>query len=234
LETATNGRILDRLLRRILRAKGAQMAGVRQPRIIATHAWGARPATARPVVTGRPKRIIFHHTDGHHPEIANPLDESLEEAKAYARSIQAFHMGPQRNFNDSGHNFLVCMNGVILVGRHLSYTAVRAGRMVVSAHVPGNNDQPGIEHEHRGEAHMTPKQLESSARLHAWIMSRCGIPVSEVFGHGEVALPGQGTECPAELKGDIAKVKARAKQILDAEGRNPATAAQGAAFAAQH
>jgi N-acetyl-anhydromuramyl-L-alanine amidase AmpD len=39
---------------------------------------------------------------------------------------------------------------------------------------------------------MTPKQLEASARLHAWIMSRCGIPVSEVFGHGKVALPGNG------------------------------------------
>jgi hypothetical protein len=43
-----------------------------------------------------------------------------------------------------------------------------------------------------------------------------------------------GTECPGKLKADIAKVKARAKQILDAEGRNPATAAQGAAFAAKN
>jgi N-acetylmuramoyl-L-alanine amidase len=210
------------------------MPGVRQPKIIATHVWGAKPATARPIVTGRPKRIIFHHTATHHPEIENPQNESREEAIRFARSIQAFHMGPQRNFNDSGHNFLVCMNGLILVGRHFSYTAIRAGRMVVSAHVPGNNDQPGIEHEHLHEPHMTAKQLEASARLHAWIMSRCGIPVSEVFGHGEVALPGMGTSCPGELKGDIAKVKARAKQILDAEGRNPATAAQGAAFAAQH
>jgi N-acetylmuramoyl-L-alanine amidase len=207
------------------------MAGVRQPKIIATHVWGAKRATARPVVTGRPKRIIFHHTDGHHPEIENPQSESRAEAMAFARSIQDFHMGPTRRFNDSGHNFLVCMNGDILVGRHLSYTAVRAGRMVVSAHCPGQNDQPGIEHEHRGEPHMTAKQLEASARLHAWIMSRCGIPVSEVFGHGSVALPGEGTECPAQLKGDIAKVKARAKQILEAEGRNPATAAQGTAFA---
>jgi N-acetylmuramoyl-L-alanine amidase len=210
------------------------VAGVRQPKIIPTHVWGARPATAAPIVTGRPKLIMFHHTDGHHPEIENPQDESREEAMAYARSIQVDHMNPPRNFNDSGHNFLVCRNGVILAGRHLSYTAVRAGRMVVSAHCPGQNDQPGIEHEHRGEPHMTAKQLEASARLHAWMMSRCGIPVSEVFGHREKALPGFGTKCPAELFGDIARVKARAKQILDAEGRNPATAAQGAAFAAQH
>lgn len=210
------------------------MAGVRQPQIIATHVWGAKPATARPTVTGRPNRIIFHHTAGHHPEIENPQSESREEAIRYARNIQADHMRPPRNFNDSGHNFLVCMNGLILVGRHLSLTAIRAGRMVSSAHCPGQNDQPGIEHEHFHEPHLTAKQLEASARLHAWIMSRCGIQVSEVFGHGDVALQGMGTACPAELKGDIAKVKARAKQILDAEGRSPATAAQGAAFAAQH
>lgn len=210
------------------------MAGVRQPQIIATRVWGARPAKARPVVRGRPKRIMFHHTAGHHPEIENPQNESRDEAIRFARNIQAFHMGPQRNFNDSGHNFLVCMNGLILVGRHLSLTAIRAGRMIESAHCPGQNDQPGIEHEHLHEAHLTPRQLEASARLHAWIMSRCGIPVSEVFGHREKALPGFGTDCPAELFGDIARVKARAKEILDAEGRNPATDAQGAAFAAAH
>jgi hypothetical protein len=210
------------------------MAGVRQPKIIATGVWGAKRAKARPVVKGRPQRIIFHHTDGHHPEISNPRSESRAEAIRYARDIQAFHMGPKRNFNDSGHNFLVCTNGLILVGRHLSLTAIRAGRMIESAHCPGQNDQPGIEHEQRGEPHLTAKQLEASARLHAWIMSRCGIPVSEVFGHRQKALPQFGTDCPAQLSGDIAKVKARAKQILEVEGRNPASAAQGAAFAAQH
>jgi hypothetical protein len=40
-------------------------------------------------------------------------------------------MRPERNFNDSGHNFLGCMNGRILVGRHLSYTAIR-GRVAWS------------------------------------------------------------------------------------------------------
>jgi N-acetylmuramoyl-L-alanine amidase len=151
-------------------------------------------------MTGRPKRIIFHHTATHHPEIENPQNESREEAIRFARSIQAFHMGPQRNFNDSGHNFLVCMNGLILVGRHFSYTAIRAGRMVVSAHVPGNNDQPGIEHEHLHEPHITAKQLEASARLHAWIMSRCGIPVSEVFGHARWPCREWGLRAPASSR----------------------------------
>jgi hypothetical protein len=207
------------------------MAGVRRPKMIPCGVWGARRAKARPEVTDRPVMIIFHHTDGHHPELENPRDESREEAIRYARQIQADHMdNPRKKFNDSGHNFLVCKNGMILVGRHLSLSAVRAGRMVVSAHAPGANDQPGIEHEHRGEPHMTPAQLEASARLHAWIMSRCGIDVDQVFPHKKFSA----TACPAELEGDIDRVKARAKQILNADGRNPASAVQGEAFAASH
>jgi hypothetical protein len=54
------------------------MAGVRQPKIIATHVWGARPAKAGLKVTGKPKRIIFHHTFAHHAEIENPQNESRE------------------------------------------------------------------------------------------------------------------------------------------------------------
>jgi N-acetylmuramoyl-L-alanine amidase len=207
------------------------VAGVRKPKILTTRKWGARKARANPVVTGRPIKIVFHHTFGHHPELENPQNESAEEAMSYARQIQTDHMdNPEKRFNDSGHNFLVCKNGMILVGRHLSLSAVRAGRMVVSAHAPGANDQPGIEHEHRDEPHMTPAQLEASARLHAWIMSRCGIDVDQIFPHKNF----NSTKCPAELEDDIKRVKKRAKEILEAEGRDPATDAQGAAFAARH
>jgi N-acetylmuramoyl-L-alanine amidase len=205
------------------------MAGVRKPKIVTTRKWGAKKANASPVVTGRPDKIIFHHTFGHHPEIENPQNESAEEAMSYARQIQNDHM-VNRGFNDSGHNFLVCKNGVILVGRHLSLSAIRAGRMVVSAHAPGANDQPGIEHEHVDEPQMTPKQLEASARLHAWIMSRCGIEADQIFPHKNFVATG----CPAQLESDIKRVKKRAKEILEAEGRDPATDAQGEAFAARH
>jgi N-acetylmuramoyl-L-alanine amidase len=207
------------------------MAGVRKPKILTTRKWGAKKAKSSPVVTGRPDKIIFHHTAGHHPEIENPQNESVEEAMSFARQIQNDHMfNPRKLFNDSGHNFLVCKNGMILVGRHLSLSAVRAGRMVVSAHCPGANDQPGIEHEHFDEPRMPPKQLEASARLHAWIMSRCGIEADQIFPHKNFVATG----CPAQLEGDIKRVKKRAKEILAAEGRDPATDAQGEAFAARH
>ncbi len=40
-------------------------------------------------------------------------------------------------------------------------------------HGPGQNDQPGIEHELAGQERMTREQFHSSVRLHAWIIERC-------------------------------------------------------------
>jgi hypothetical protein len=203
--------------------------GVKAPSIWTTTAWKARPARHNPYVTARPRHGIFHHTAGHHPEISVPANESLEEAIRYARDIQHMHMAPPRGWSDSGHNFLVCRNGVILVGRHQSLTAIQAGRMIMSAHCPGYNDQPGIEHEHLHEQVMTLKQIASSARLWAWICSRCGIPVGNLDPHG-AHFP---TSCPAELLDDIPTVVRAAAKILNAEGRNPATRLEGLRFAAR-
>jgi hypothetical protein len=203
---------------------------VKPPAIVTTDRWGARHPTHRIHATKRPARIIFHHTAGHHHEIRNPADESAQEAIRYAREVQAFHMGPSRGWFDSGHNYLVCRNGMILVGRHFSFTANNAGRHVWSAHCPGQNDQIGIEHEHFHERDMTPVQLQASARLHAWLMSRCNIGVTEVYPHGWF-FP---TSCPGELRHEIDQIKIRAARILNHEGRHPASRAAGLAFAARH
>jgi hypothetical protein len=204
--------------------------GVRPPDLLTTDAWGAKPPAGRIHACGRPSAIIFHHTAGHHAEIRNPANESADEFIRYAREIQAFHMGPGRGWLDSGHNYLVGRNGMIAVGRHFSFTANRAGRHVVSAHCPGKNTQIGIEHEHLHEQEMSPEQMHASARLHAWLMSRCNFGVTEVFPHG-MFFP---TSCPGELRRDIEQVKIRAGEILNREGRNPASWAQGVAFAVRH
>lgn len=167
--------------------------------IVRCEDWGARPPVSNPVPAGKPSRIIFHHTFGHHPESSGPDDESVEEAKRYARQIQAFHMGPSRGWNDSGHNFLVCRNGVVLEGRHGSVDAIAKGRMVVSAHCPGQNDQPGIEHEHYKEAGLTVEQRRASVALHAWICRSTGVRPTEIYGHGHFFE----TSCPAELESEV-------------------------------
>ena len=182
---------------------------VKQPPVITTDQWGARPPKEPVHPAGRPHQIIFHHTAGHHPEIATPGSESRLEAFRYARAIQKFHMDV-RGWNDSGHNFLVCRNGLILVGRHQSYNAIREGHMVWSDHCPGQNDQPGIEHEHNGNERMTPAQFESSARLHAWIIDRCGMDGTPIHPHREFF----NTDCPGVLMDELHAFKARVEHIL--------------------
>lgn len=179
--------------------------------IITCPQWGARIATAKPIVVAASERIIFHHTAGHHAEIAGPATESREEAIQYARAIQNYHMD-HNGWNDSGHNFLVCRSGLILQGRWLTVSAIESRHMVVSAHCPGQNEQIGIEHEHRGTESMTPEQHEASARLQAWIASQYGRKLA--LG----AYPHQryfNTSCPANLAAQIPSVVARAQSILN-------------------
>jgi hypothetical protein len=181
-----------------------------QIRIIGVRDWGARKPKAGITVVPRSKRIIFHHTAGHHRHLDGQAKESRGESERYAKDIQAFHMS--QGWVDSGHNFLVCRNGLILQGRWLTVSAIRAGHMVQSAHCPGQNEQIGIEHEHLGSEKMTKKQFESSARLMAWIAWEYGLkrvlPVEPHSAHF-------ATACPANLKADIPDVKRRAQQILN-------------------
>ena len=177
-----------------------------QIKIITPGQWDARPPKSEPELVNRSVRIIFHHTAGH------ASDGTVDGAKAYARAIQASHFA--NGWNDSGHNFLVCRNGSILVGRWFTVTAIQHKKMVRSAHCPGQNDQIGIEHEHYGLEEMTAAQRKASARLQAWIADR--------YGRSKV-LPAEphskyiATACPANLKDDIGALRSLAQQILDAE-----------------
>lgn len=181
--------------------------------IIGCADWGARKPKSGIETIAASKRIIFHHTAGHHTEISNPGTQSREESMRYARAIQKYHMS--QGWIDSGHNFLICRNGLILQGRWLTVSAIRAHHMVRSAHCPGQNGQIGIEHEHAGYEEMTKKQREASARLMAWIAYQYGrTKVLPVYPHSKYF----STSCPANLKDDISAIRRRAQQILDSEG----------------
>jgi hypothetical protein len=164
-------------------------------RVIPCAEWGARAAKSpSQVVSQKPARIIFHHTAGHALELGDS-GESYREAVAYVKSIQAFHMGSQRGWNDTGQNFTVTRNGYIFEGRHGSYANVSQGKMVVSAHCPGQNDQPGVEIEHNGNEAMTPIQREAAIWLFAWICKACVIPATHIYGHKDFFATG----CPGVL-----------------------------------
>ncbi len=122
---------------------------------------------------------------------------------------------PERGWNDSGHNFLVCRNGVILQGRWRTIRSIQQRKMVVSAHCPGQNDQIGIEHEHISGEKITVAQRNASARLMAWIASEYRLrKVLPVLPHSQF-FP---TDCPDNLRADIPGIMGLAQQILDAAG----------------
>lgn len=158
-------------------------------------------------------RAIFHHTAGHAPgpQVGSTHDEA--DAILYARALQSFHMD-QNGWADSGHNFLVTRGGVIVQGRWGTVTAIEHGRMVVSAHCPGQNDQPGIEHEHVGGEELTELQLVASVWLHAWIFDRCGIRPTEIEPHNRYYQ----TACPANLTNGIWHVRALVAAKMTAGG----------------
>jgi hypothetical protein len=172
------------------------------PPIVVCSQWGANPPTRRPELCGRPARIVVHHTAGHGPAtVPGPAGE-LEAAKAYARALQHLHQ-QVNGWADSGHNFLVMRSGLILQGRWGTVTAIEHGRMVVSAHCPGQNDQPGVEHENLGDEAMTPQQHQASVDLLAWIADRCAIRPTELYGHS-VFYP---TACPGSLAAGIPRLR---------------------------
>lgn len=183
--------------RRARERRGKSMPRVNGFRIVPCTEWGAAPAKGRITRVGKPSKIVFHHTFGHHAELDHKPGDNLEEAKAYARSIQRDHMS--RGFIDSGHNFLVTRSGHILEGRRGSLAAIKAGVMVESAHCIGANDQPGIEHEHHKEAAMTPIQREASLFLHELICRKTGIKPSAIHPHRHF----DNTACPAELLDEL-------------------------------
>lgn len=181
-------------------------------KIITCPQWGARKPVAGLQEIGPSQRIIFHHTAGHHPEIENPNQQSIAESERYAKNIQAQHIS--QGWSDSGHNFLICRNGLILQGRWFTVSKIQAGKMIRSAHCPGQNDQIGIEHEHLGSELITKAQKESSARLMAWIADKYKrTHVLPVDPHSKY----YATACPANLKSDIPGIVKMAQQILEAE-----------------
>lgn len=181
--------------------------------IVTCPMWGARPSKEPIQFCGAADKIIIHHTAGHHQELDPQHEiESGAEAYKYARDIQNYHMD-SNGWIDSGHNFLVCRNGIVLQGRWRTVSRIEAGGMVVSAHCPGQNENVGIEHEHLGTERMTNRQFNASARLIAWISGQYGLEKPlPLHPHKEY----YGTECPANLTAAIPQLYNLASQILKA------------------
>lgn len=171
-------------------------------KIITCQEWGARPPRSAAILVGPPNKGLVHHTFSHVRQLDSDGGESFKEACQFARDIQDYHMDTH-GWNDTGQNFTVTRGGHVLEGRHESINSIKRGRMIVSAHCPGQNDQPGIELEHRTEPSMTPLQYESLVDLFVWIFQCCNIKGSQIYGHKDF----YATACPAELYKQIPSLR---------------------------
>lgn len=169
---------------------------VRPFRIIPCNEWGAQPPRHAISDAGVFNKALFHHTAGHHPELDHAPGESYGEAVAYARAIQFDHLRRDNNtWADTGNNFLVSRAGYIFEGRHRSLELLGRGHCPVSAHCPGQNDQPGVEIEHYGNELMTPLQLDAAVWLFTKICREGSFGSEMIFGHRDF----WATACPGPL-----------------------------------
>jgi hypothetical protein len=136
--------------------------------IVTREMWGAAPPRSTPVHAEWPRGVDFwvHHTTGSRDQTP--------------RQIQAFHMGPQRGWNDIGYGYLIDYEGVIYEGR---------GYEVHAAHSPGVNHEPSVAL--IGDYSTFPP---SDAQHRSVYALRDHIQAGELHGHRE----NTATSCPGD------------------------------------
>jgi N-acetylmuramoyl-L-alanine amidase-like protein len=140
-------------------------------------AWGANPPV-QPYVPHTPSRVTLHHTGA--PWHGQPPVER------YLRSIQTFHTGPEREWEDIAYHFLIDLEGGVWAGR--------------PPEVRGN---PSIYYDSTGfvlicflgdYSAQEPSEVQVSAasRMAAWLIRRFKLPADAITGHCDHAP----TSCP--------------------------------------
>ena len=160
--------------------------------------WGAAPA-AHAFDRTTPKVVVVHHMDWpNRPLITDPA-KALVRACNVARSCQQQHM-VGNGWADTGQNFTVTRDGIVLEGRHGSLMAALHGQSVRAAHAADPdtgadaNDSPGIECEGTySTATMPAPQWAALLDLCAWLCHQDKIDSTWIIGHRDT---GCRTECP--------------------------------------
>ncbi len=140
-------------------------------------AWGAAPP-AQPYVAQAPTGVSLHHT--------GTVWNGQPPADQYLRNIQAFHVGPRREWEDIAYHFMVDLNGGIWAGRpptvrgNPSIYYDPTGLVLISLLGDYDSQTPNEE------------QLAASARTAAWLIERFKLRHDALTGHRDHAA----TTCP--------------------------------------
>jgi hypothetical protein len=163
-----------------------------EPPIYDCAAWGARsPSSPLTVLDYRPTKIIVHHTAS-----PNEDDTSAAALATLARAIQNDHMD-NRDWPDSGQNFLISRGGYIAEGCHGSLQTLLGGTTFVEGtHCIDQNDSSiGIENEGT-YTDVTPPAalLNSLVAMCVFVCHQYGIPAVQIYGHRDF----NDTACPGD------------------------------------
>ncbi|HEY2099770.1 MAG TPA: N-acetylmuramoyl-L-alanine amidase [Pseudonocardia sp.] len=163
-----------------------------EPPIYDCTAWGARqPSSPLTELDYRPSKIIVHHT-----ATANQDDTSAAALGVLARAIQKDHMD-NRDWPDSGQNFLISRGGYIAEGCHGSLRTLLGGTSFIEgAHCVDQNDSSiGIEDQGTYTDVTPPAALWNSlAVMCAFVCHQYAIPAIQIYGHRDF----NDTACPGD------------------------------------
>ncbi|MCA2961657.1 MAG: N-acetylmuramoyl-L-alanine amidase [Silvanigrellales bacterium] len=207
--------------------------------VISRAQWNALPPK-KPADKATWKKIVCHHS----AQYIGPNTDPGSVVRSYQRS----HMHGE-GWDDIGYNFLVAPDGRVFEGRN-------GGKNSQGAHTKSANDETvGInfmgqfhDPEPGSKNEPTAAQLDSGARLIAWLAKECGIdlsantslnagsraPLPNVAMHRDVAAtfgPGDATACPgSRMYGKVGELRTTATSYLT-QMENPAPQATPAARA---
>lgn len=142
-------------------------------------AWGAAPP-AQPYVPHTPSGVVLHHTGA--PYYGQPGVEQ------YLRNIQAFHTGPEREWEDIAYHYFIDLQGGVWAGRppevrgNPSVYYESLGLVLICFLGDYTMQQPG------------PDQLAAASRTAAWLLRRYNLPLTVLDTHRNHAQ----TSCPGD------------------------------------
>lgn len=154
---------------------------VERPPIVSCAEWGSEP---QPIPDSRkhtPKYITIHHAGVDYKPTTDPAK--------FVKNMQGWGQR-EKNWPDLAYHFLIAPDGRIFEARSMDYEPESNTKYPLQGHI-------GVEMMGNfGKQRVSPKQLDSCAKLVAWICQEKNIPTTEIAGHKDRAV-GQ-TSCPGK------------------------------------
>ncbi|CAM3422450.1 peptidoglycan recognition family protein [Stackebrandtia soli] len=173
--------------------------------------WSARPPRVPVQIIDPPDTIVVHHAVW-----PNTQDFSLARAFRTSREIQDLHMDGN-GWIDAGQQLTISRGGHVMEGRHRSFEAIRAGRLVYGTQTANHNGHTiGIENEGtytEADAIIPTGQFGSLVQTCAWLCTRYNLdPHAAIHGHRDFV----NTICPGQaLYNRLPELRNRVADLME-------------------